>query len=445
MGVVTGRRLLTLLLILAAIGIPAGVLQALCVGSSCDSDTSETARVPFCPLPDALKRHIVNGYYEGRSPDVIAVTTPGIAVAGPQDSALGPVPWPSVGDDPPATVPIVFWGTGVRPGAAVPDGTVLDGVAPTVSEILGFERPFPEVRSGKAIPGVASGDRPRLVFLVVWQGVGGSELEATPDAWPYFASLLQDGAGTLSGDTGSLPLDPAATLTTIGTGGLPSQHGITGSLVRNDDGVVAPAFGAESPVTVIATLADDLDQANRNRSLVGLVAPNESGRGLIGGAWYPDADLDDTVISRRADPVNALASLLDRGYGRDDVPDILGVVLDDDLEVMDGKTRALVRQAGRAARGSLLVVVAGTGSVAGRDAIASAVLTEHVEAEIPGDDGVLTAAVPGGLFLDSEVLTEQAITGQAVVEAVLSASNADGERMMADAFQGFAVSFARYC
>jgi hypothetical protein len=31
------------------------------------------------------------------------------------------------------------------------------------------------------------------------------------------------------------------------------------------------------------------------------------------------------------------------------------------------------------------------------------------------------------------------------VDAVLSATGPGGERMLADAFQGFAVSFARYC
>jgi len=55
------------------------------------------------------------------------------------------------------------------------------------------------------------------------------------------------------------------------------------------------------------------------------------------------------------------------------------------------------------------------------------------------------ATVPGGLFLDQEGLARAEIAGQAVVDALLDVSAPNGERMMADAFQGFAVSFARYC
>jgi hypothetical protein len=43
------------------------------------------------------------------------------------------------------------------------------------------------------------------------------------------------------------------------------------------------------------------------------------------------------------------------------------------------------------------------------------------------------------------VLTAQAITGQVVVDQLLAAETPEGESMFADAFQGFAVSFARYC
>jgi sialate O-acetylesterase len=57
--------------------------------------------------------------------------------------------------------------------------------------------------------------------------------------------MLDDGAGTLEGETGSLPIDPAATLTTVGTGGLPSQHGITGSFVRLARQALSVAYGSK--------------------------------------------------------------------------------------------------------------------------------------------------------------------------------------------------------
>ena len=64
---------------------------------------------------------------------------------------------------------------------------------------------------------------------------------------------------------------------------------------------------------------------------------------------------------------------------------------------------------------------------------------------MPGDAEAVAAVVPGGLFLNQDVLREARVTGQVAVEAMRSAECGNGETMLADAFQGFAVSFARYC
>lgn len=444
MAVVSGRRLIVLLIVLAVIGAPAVALRALCAGNSCDASSVAEPRVPFCPLPDALKAAIADGYREDRSPDVLAVTGSVPAFTELPDGQLR-VPWPSVGEPIPGTVPIVFAGAGVRAGATVPDGTTLDSIAPTVSQILGFDRPFPDVRSGTPVPDVAGGDRPRLVLLIAWKGMGTAELDASPGEWPFLASLLNDGAGTLAGDTGSLPLDPAATLTTIGTGGLPAQHGITGSFVRNDDGEIVPAFGERAPVQVIATLADDLEEAGDGRPLVGLIASDERDRGIVGGGWYPDEDPVDVTIGGGTAVSLAVESYLSSGYGADAEPDVLGVVMEGSIRSLDARTRRIVAAAERSG-GSVLVVVAGTGSgELSRLAVTSEDLVRQVEDAVPGDRPVVAATVAGGLFLDQAVLADQEITGQVVVDALLSAETPEGERMMADAFQGFAVSFSRYC
>jgi hypothetical protein len=314
-----------------------------------------------------------------------------------------------------------------------------------VSEALGLERAFPEVRSGIALNGVAEGARPRLVLLIAWKGAGSRELEDEPDAWPFLASLLRDGAGSLEAEPGSLPLDPAAVLTTIGTGGLPSQHGITGSSIRNDAGHVVGAFGEGAPVSIIASLADDLEDADP-RTLVGLVVTEEADRGLVGGGWYPNQDPVDAVIGDPAAAPLAVQVHLSTGYGADDVPDVLGVALQGGIGRLDRLTREIVTEARRATDGSVLVVVAGTGTWE-RSRIASsdeAALTA-VEDAVPGDAPAVAAVVPGGVFLDQDVLREQQVTGQVAVDALLGVEAPEGERMMADAFQGFAVSFARYC
>ena len=55
---------MVMLVVLAAIGIPAAVLTATCAGRSCEASGGEALRVPFCPLPDAVKEGVVNGFRE---------------------------------------------------------------------------------------------------------------------------------------------------------------------------------------------------------------------------------------------------------------------------------------------------------------------------------------------------------------------------------------------
>ena len=446
-----GRRLLVLLVVLAAIGIPAGVLRAACAGKSCTA-TVARARIPFCPLPAELKAKLAAGFREGRSPDVMAVARSENVWGG-----AGAGPWPSVADAPTITaVPIAFFGRGIRPGAVVPGGTGLDAIAPTLSEVLSFRRPHPEVRAGTAVDGVADGvadgERPRLVLEIAWTGVGSHELRDDPRGWPTLRSLMERGSGALAGDTGSLPLDPTATLTTIGTGDLPSQHGITGTLVRNDGGHVVEAWGPGSPFSVIATLPDDLDQAMDQRPLIGLVASDLADRGIIGGNWYIGHDRDAMVVATGGDAVTAARRLLAQGFGRDDVPDILAVVLDGSVGSMDRRTHELVAAAERASGGSVVVAIAGTGSGAGAEAgsttgprIRASDVVSQVDDAVPGDPNVVAGVVAGGLFLDQRVLAQEGISGDAAVQALLKVTAPDGTPVFEDAFQGFAVSFERYC
>lgn len=216
-----GRRLSFLLVVLLLAGLPPVVLRALCVGKTCGSSSSVSARVPFCPLPDAIKTLVAAGYRSGRSPDVLGVT-----VSTTLASRDG-VAWPTTTPLPDTRVPIALFGAGIAPRVPLPEGTGLDQIAPTLADALHFRRDHPEVRAGTAVPGVASGAAPRLVVEIVWKGVGTADLKAAPGEWPYLRRLTSGAAdATLDGTTGSVPMEPAATLTTIGTGGLPSQHGI---------------------------------------------------------------------------------------------------------------------------------------------------------------------------------------------------------------------------
>jgi Type I phosphodiesterase / nucleotide pyrophosphatase len=422
-----------------------------CVGKTCATSGGRPAIVPFCPLPATIKDDIEAGFRSGRSPDVLGVTGTVAVVGGTDGASTGgvPVTWPSLGSASNTAVPIVFGGPTLSGRAGVPAGTGLDAIAPTVAAALRLERPHPEIRAGKAVSGVTTSAPPRLILEIAWKGIGSRNL-TTPGDWPYLRSLMAAGTGTLDGTTGSYPLDPAATLATIGTGGLPSQHGITGTLLRNQDERVVRAWSSEAPESVIATLPDDYDRLLGERPLVGAVLTDIADRGIVGDGWYVSHDSDPIKIARGPNAqIAAVAGLLRLGFGRDAVPDILTVVMQGSVRALDRELRAVVERATRAARGSLLVVVAGTGETGvqttGAEPVPAATLVHEVDAKTGLSIPIVEAAVPGGLFLDEAALAKEGVTGQVAQEALASVSSPAGGPLMAQAFQGFAVSFARYC
>jgi hypothetical protein len=73
------------------------------------------------------------------------------------------------------------------------------------------------------------------------------------------------------------------------------------------------------------------------------------------------------------------------------------------------------------------------------------VLVTRVDDAVAGDASVVAGVVPGGMFLDQDVMAARRVSGETVVDALVGATDADGTPVFRDVFQGFAVSFARYC
>jgi hypothetical protein len=431
-----GRRTLVILLLAAAVGLPAGILRAGCVGKSCRLESDAAAAVPFCSLPESLRAGLVTGFRERRSPEVLAVAGPAGIVGGDASD----LPWPSL-EDPVHHVPILFHGAGVDGDAEIPPATALDDIAPTIAEIIGLRRPHPEVRSGRAIPHIATGESPRLVLEVILKGVGSSDLDGA--GWPHYKRLARAGAERRYASSAGLPVEPSAVQTTIGTGGEPRQHGITGPLVRNDSGKLVHAWGRGSPVSVIATLGDDLDQKLHNDPLIGMVAAEDGDRGAIGGNWYVEVDRDDFLVELR-EPAAAARRLLEKGYGRDDVPDLMVASLQGPRRKMDDALGDIEAAARIAAGGSLATVVTATGSAPVQPGtIPAGELVTRLSRRLGAD--VVEAATPGGLFIDQSAISTKQITEDEVIEELRGLRGPDGKRLVADAFSAIAVSFARYC
>jgi hypothetical protein len=441
-GVSTNRRATLLALVALALAAPAVAFRVLCVGRACPERAGPPGPVPFCSLPAETRDLLAAGFRDGRGPHVLAVAgqTPVVGGDGP---GLPSVAWPGVRPDDAGRVPLAFAGTGVAPGAEVPEGTTLDAVAPTVAELIGLDRPHPGVRSGRALPGVAEGPAPRLVLLMVWKGVGSTDLEARPDVWPNLRAVVRGEAGTLQARVGFLPLDPAAVEATVGTGALPSDHGITGALLRNDRGEVVTAWGAGTPFSVIAGLGDDLDELRNQAPRIGLVGTAEWDRGLIGGTWYLENDRDDVVLERRPDrQVAAAAELLATGYGRDDTPDLLAVAMEGPPAKLDQALGDLVRLADEAAGGRAASVVTATGAARSSGGVEAAEVLTDLRADL---GPAVKAAGVGGFFLDTEAMAAEGIAGDRAVRAVRRLAGPDGGSLFDDVFPQIAVTFARYC
>jgi hypothetical protein len=463
----TKRRMTAFLVAAAMAGLPAGALRVMCLGEACEVRADALANTPFCSLPEKIRRLIERGSYEGRSPDIVAVSGRTLISGG--DSFAGddsPPLWPSITRPDDGRVPVVFAGTGVEPGARVPSGTGLEDVSETIAAMIELRRPHPDVRSGEAVDGVASGAVPRLVLEVVWKGLDSDELERDPAAWPQLKRLMRQGSGTVNAVVGSLPLDPAATLATIGTGGFPSRHGVTGTVLRENRsgyvstdivdggaGMVVRAWTKETPTSVIATLGDHLDKRRRQKPVIGLVGTDSVDRGLIGGTWYVEGDRDPVEILDRGSSVEeqmeaARSLLVDEDFGRDGITDLAGVVMSGPVVELDSALVRLVQTARDVSRGSVAVVVTTTGGSdldESETVVDARTLRSRLERTIAAPYPVIEALGPGGLYLDQRALARLKLSDDIVLRELLRMRDRNGDQLVADAFPTIAVTFGRYC
>lgn len=390
-------------------------------------------RVPFCSLPDGVRSDLTNGYRQGRSPDVYAIAREALSSA-PMKTGQPPAFWPQPER---LRAPLVLWGHGVET-MALPDGTTMDDVAPTLAQVLSLERPHPEVRSGEPLQGVATAgtSAPNLVVLVGWR-----QTDSARSA--LIAEKIAIGAGSPAATFGSLPADPAAVFATLGTGGLPFQHGITGALVRSPDGGVVEAFDDGAPPSIIAALGDDLDESSEGKAEVALVGSTPSDRGLVGANWYLGED-DDTVRIVEGDmstQVDTAIRLLDGGLGADQTPDLLGLALTGTAEELDAALPALEDAARDATDGEVTFALAGV-PVASEEKGVSTVMEEALRrSEVPRN--AVQAVGVGGFFIDQEGLGGASI--EPFVAALRRVPGRSSGTVLADAFASTTITFEEYC
>ena len=243
-----------------------------------------------CDLGNKVLLRLWRGHAGERSPDIVLVPKE------PNFFGSLTVPNHSGPAENLQQVPLVLYG----PGRINTTGTVRDrhasitDVYPTVGKLTDVALPARE--GGPLHEALAGGvvGNPRLIMVIVWDGVGRNVLDRWPDAWPTLRSLERSGTSYLDATVGSSPSITPATHANLGTGTYPRRHGVPAIYYRDEEERIVGAFrGTDPRMLNVSTFADEIDLALNNQPLVGMIAwfnwhlPMMShGKGLRGG----DAD-----------------------------------------------------------------------------------------------------------------------------------------------------------
>ncbi len=254
-----------------------------------------------CDIPPEWARRVARGYVQGgpRDSDLVIIPDPPGYVGGFESTShSGPYDFLQ-------HVPLIFYGPGfIEPqGEITPDAeTTLADVAPTYAEMMDFD--FPE-RQGTSLSGMLkdTSDTPNLIVSVVIDGGGWNVYETWPRAWPFMKGLIDQGASVSNAIVGSSPSVTPSTHTNLSTGAFPDRHGVTGIVVRKDNGSFVGGFTKEldyagsktdpSVTLELTTLADEWDKAKGNEPEIATVSFGNYTAGMIGhGADLAGGDKD---------------------------------------------------------------------------------------------------------------------------------------------------------
>jgi predicted AlkP superfamily pyrophosphatase or phosphodiesterase len=245
-----------------------------------------------CALPDDELVRLWRGHHPVHSEDITTVPLkPNYSGSFAITSHSGP--WDYL-----QNVPLVFYGPNhIDSIGPVDDPASVADIYPTVGQITGVPLP---ARDGRPLRGAIEGDneRPKLIVLLVWDGVGRNVLDRWEGRWPNLARLEEGGASYLNATVGSSPSITPATHATMGTGSFPVDHGVTAIEFRDGDGAVRGVFPGRNPSDLeLSTYADEIDVALGNEPLVGMLAWKSWHMGMMGhGAQLPGGDADQLAL-----------------------------------------------------------------------------------------------------------------------------------------------------
>ena len=175
--------------------------------------------------PAARQRFLemfARAYFPGRTGQLLIVPREGDFITRPDPDVayMHGSPW-----DYDVAIPLMFAGPAVKAGVYSTPAVQQD-IAPTLASALGVS--MPPTSTGHVLPVLRPGfDRPRVVFLVVLDGMRRDYFDRYADVMPTLSALRRSAAWFSQARVNFLPTNTAVGHSTIATGTDPRVHGVT--------------------------------------------------------------------------------------------------------------------------------------------------------------------------------------------------------------------------
>jgi hypothetical protein len=195
------------------------------------------------------------GYFPGRSGQVFVVPREGDVITDndPLYNFMHGSPW-----EYDRHIPLLFHGAPFIRQGRWREPVAQQDIAPTLGALIGA--PAPSTYTGRVLSqAIAPGaGRPRLVLLMVLDGMRADYFDRYADVMPTLMRLQREGSWFSETRTNTLPTVTGVGHATIGTGSDPRFHGITvNNLFNRITGRMQPAYAGLDPGELMAlTLAD---------------------------------------------------------------------------------------------------------------------------------------------------------------------------------------------
>ena len=231
---------------------------------------------------DQWLKMFARGYFPGRSGQVFVVPHRGDLLTDhdPLHAFMHGSPW-----DYDARIPMLMYGPGFIRSGVSSDPVVQQDVAPTIAELLAI--PPPPTATGRALHGALAGSKrqPRIVALLVLDGMRIDYFEPYANMMPTLARLREGGTWFTNARANALPTATSIGHATLGTGADPRVHGlVVNKLFNQVTGAPQEAYYKLDPTELMAlTLADVWNIATNGRAvIIGQGGAIRATAGLVG-------------------------------------------------------------------------------------------------------------------------------------------------------------------